>query len=153
MLAKIDIRHTGPSILLLALLQFCCYLTAAIPLKLATDAGASLQPNRTLQYALGDPPDSLALLPLFQSLDLGGDGGSLDISLEVTPYYGAKFITLDLEAQTLNWYTRNRSEATDYSLIVTADTGPQKFKISLELQVLLTKNGVETDPYSALQQT
>jgi hypothetical protein len=69
------------------------------------------------------------------------DGETLNIGLEVTPYLGARFITLDLETQTLNWYTSNRSEAADYSLIVTADTGPQKFNISLELQVLFTKHG------------
>ncbi len=55
--------------------------------------------------------------------DPGPEGGITTFGLEVYPRRGAKFIAVDLEAQTLIWSTRDLLDVGHYSLIVTADNG------------------------------
>ncbi len=123
MLAKKVYRHTRLTLRLLTLLLYYCYLAAVIPLSQASDTSAGLKPVETLQYVLGDPPDSRALFTLMELAVPGPESGITTFGLEVYPKRGAKFIAVDLEAQTLIWSTRDPLDIGHYSLIVTAENG------------------------------
>jgi hypothetical protein len=107
---------------LFTFLIYCWYLLAAIPLSKASDSSTGLKPVETLQYVLGDPPDSRALFTLMELPKAGPEGGIINFGLEVYPGQGAKFIAIDFEALTLIWSTSDPLDVGHYSLIITADT-------------------------------
>jgi hypothetical protein len=123
MLTKKVYRHTRLTLSLFTSLIYCWYLVAAIPLSKAYDTSAGLKPVETLQYVLGDPPDSRALFTFMELPDSGSEGGIINFGLEVFPGQGAKFIAIDFEALNLIWSTRDPLDVGRYSLIITADTG------------------------------
>ena len=111
-----------PSIYLPIFKQLFLLMLTLISLTQATETlfehltGASTiyEPNLKYEYLLGDPPESLPLRSLLPNSAQVTDGKSIDVQIKVEPRLGSRFILIELETQTLNWFTNDVSEVGDY---------------------------------------